>query len=94
MAVEAAPIRGRFMTGMTGKIRLVVFSEADVIAVPSSAVFADEDDPSLRYVYLAVAGGDPRKQSVEVGQSSATRTHIKSGLKTGDQILLTKPEAK
>ena len=94
VAVEAAPIRNRFMTGMTGKIRLVVFSEADVIAVPSTAVFADEDDPSQRYVHLAVAGGEPRKQPVEVGQSSATRTHIKAGLKTGDQILLTKPEAK
>lgn len=94
VAVEAAPIRNRLMTGMTGKVRLVVSSEADVIAVPSTALFADEDDPSQRYVFLAVAGGEPRKQVVEVGHSSATRTHIKSGLKTGDQILLTKPEAK
>ena len=75
-------------------MRLVVFSENDVLAVPSAAVFSDEDDPSLRHVYLAVAGGEPRKQTVEVGPSSATRTHIKSGLKTGDQILLTKPEVK
>ncbi len=82
------------ITGMTVKVRLVVFSEKDVIAVPSSAVFTDEDDPQLRFVYLAVADGEPRKQTVEVGHSSATRTHIKSGLKTGDQILLTKPEAK
>ena len=94
IAAEASPIRPRFMTGMTGKMRLVVFSENDVLAVPSAAVFSDEDDPSLRYVYLAVAGGEPRKQTVEVGLSSATRTHIKSGLKTGDQILLTKPEVK
>ncbi len=94
LAVEGAPIRSRIMTGMTGKMRLVVFSEVDVIAVPSSAVFADEDDPSQRYVFLAVAGEEPRKQTVEIGQSSATRTHIKAGLKTGDQILLTKPEAK
>ncbi len=94
VAAEKAPVRPRIMTGMTGKIRLVVFSEANVVAVPSAAVFADEDDPSQRYVYLAVAGGEPRQQSVEVGQASATRTHIKSGLKTGDQILLTKPEAK
>ena len=94
VAAEASPVRPRFMTGMTGKMRLVVFSENDVIAVPSAAVFSDEDDPSLRYVYLAVAGGEPRKQTVEVGQNSATRTHIKTGLKTGDQILLTKPETK
>ena len=93
-AAEESPIRPRIMTGMTGKMRLVVFSEMDVIAVPSTAVFTEEDDPSLRYVYLAVAGGEPRKQTVEVGQNSATRTHIETGLKTGDQILLTKPESK
>ena len=94
VSAEKAPIRSRIMTGMTGKMRLVVFSENDVIAVPSSALFTDEDDPNLRYVYLAIAGGEPRKQAVEVGLSSATRTHIQSGLKTGDQILLAKPEAK
>ncbi len=94
VAAEEDPVRHRIMTGMTGKMRLVVFSEKDVIAVPSSAVFPDEDDPSLRHVYLAVAEGAPHPQPVEVGLSSATRTHIKSGLKTGDQILLTKPESK
>ena len=94
VAAEASPVRPRIMTGMAGKMRLVVFSENDVIAVPSTAVFTDEDDSSSRYVYLAIAGGEPRQQSVEVGQSSTTRTHIKSGLKTGDQILLTKPEGK
>jgi HlyD family secretion protein len=94
VSAEKAPIRSRIMTGMTGKMRLVVFSENDVIAVPSTTVFTDEDDSSLRYVYLAVAGGEPRMQTVEVGLSSATRTHIKAGLKTGDQILLTKPDSK
>ncbi len=94
VAAEESPVHPRIMTGMTGKMRLVVFSENDVLAVPSTAIFPDEDDPNLRYVYLAVAGDEPRKQTVEVGLSSATRTHIKSGLKTGDQILLTKPEVK
>ena len=82
------------MTGMTGKLRLVQFSEKNVIAVPSSAVFADEENANLRYVYVSVEGAEPRKQTVEVGLSSASRTHIKSGLQAGDKILLAKPEAK
>jgi HlyD family secretion protein len=82
------------MTGMTAKVRLVVFSENDVIAVPTSTVFADEDQPEQKYVWLAVTDGEPKKLPVEVGLASATRTHIKSGLKAGDQILLTKPEEK
>lgn len=81
-------------TGMTAKVRLVVFSENDVVSVPTATVFADEDQPEKKYVWLAVANGEPKKQPVEVGLASATRTHIKSGLKAGDQILLTKPEEK
>lgn len=93
LPVEVGP-EASTITGMTAKVRLVVFSENDVIAVPTSTVFADEDQPEKKYVWLAVADGDPRKQPVEVGLASATRTHIKSGLKAGDQILLAKPEEK
>ena len=88
------PKPGPVMTGMTGQVRLVVASEPNVVAVPSTAVFADEDNPKLRFVYVSVEGAEPRKQMVEVGLSSATRTHIKSGLKAGDKILLAKPETK
>ncbi len=66
------------MTGMTAKVRLVVFSENDVVSVPTATVFADEDQPEKKYVWLAVADGEPKKQPVEVGLASATRTHIKS----------------
>ena len=82
------------MTGMTGKLRLVVSSEKDVIAVPSTAVFADDDNANRHHVYISVEGADPRQQVVTVGLSSATKTHITSGLQAGDKILLTKPEAK
>jgi len=88
------PRQRPIMTGMTGKLRLVLFSEKEAIAVPSTAVFADEDNTNLRYVYITVEGAEPRQQPVEVGLSSATKTHIKSGLQAGDKILLTKPEVK
>lgn len=80
------------ITGMTGKVRLVQFSASEVIAVPSSAVFPDEENPNQHDVYVSVEGGEPRRQPVEVGHRSVTKTHIKSGLQTGDKILLEKPE--
>ena len=82
------------ITGMTGKVRLVQFSAPNVIAVPSSAVFIEDENPNQYYVYVSVEGMEPRRQTVEVGQCSATKTHIKSGLQAGDKILLEKPEEK
>ena len=93
-AAKDDPRQRPIMTGMTGKLRLVLFSEKEALAVPSAAVFADEDNPNLHHVYVSAEGAEPRQQSVEVGLSSATKTHIKSGLKSGDKILLTKPEVK
>jgi len=93
-AAKDDPRQRTVMTGMTGKVRLVQFLEKNVIAVPSTAVFADEENANLRNVYVSVEGAEPRKQTVEVGLSSASRTHIKSGLQAGDKILLAKPEAK
>jgi multidrug efflux pump subunit AcrA (membrane-fusion protein) len=81
-------------TGMTGKVRLVQFSAKDVITVPSSAVFTEDENPNQHYVYVSVEGTEPRQQPVEIGFSSVTKTHIKSGLQAGDKILLTKPEGK
>ncbi len=91
-APQDAPRPRSLMTGMTGKVRLVQFTAKDALAVPSVAVFTDEENPNQRYVYVSQEDQDPRKQIVEVGLSSATRTHIKSGLQAGDKILLTKPE--
>ena len=94
VAAKDDPRQRPIMTGMTGKLRLVVSSEKDVIAVPSTAVFADDDNANRHHVYISVEGADPRQQVVTVGLSSATKTHITSGLQAGDKILLTKPEAK
>lgn len=82
------------ITGMTVKVRLMVFTENNVVTVPSAAVFTDDDDPQLKHVWLVTADAEPKKHPVEIGLSSVTRTHIKTGLKSGDQILLTKPEGK
>lgn len=80
------------VTGMMGKVRLVMVSEKDALTVPVSAVFTDEENMNQHFCYVYQNGAEPRRQPVEVGLSSVTKTHIKSGLMAGDQILLTKPE--
>ena len=93
-AGQGGPGSKPLITGMTGKVRLVQFSAPDVIAVPSSAVFTEDENPNQHYVFVSVEGEEPRRQTVEVGLTSATKTHIKSGLQAGDKILLEKPEEK
>ena len=78
--------------GMRCAIKVSAYSRTDALAVPSSAVFSEDDDKDLKYVYVVVSGAEPRKQNVQVGEASGERTEILSGLAAGDQILLKKPE--
>lgn len=78
--------------GMKCAIKVAAYSRTDALAVPSSAVFSEDADKDQKYVYLYIKDAEPKKQSVEVGETSGDRTEILSGLSAGDQILLKKPE--
>jgi len=78
--------------GMKCAIKVPAYSRTDALAVPSSAVFFEEANKDQKYVYLYVKDAEPKKLSVEVGETSGDRTEILSGLSAGDQILLKKPE--
>jgi HlyD family secretion protein len=73
--------------GMTCKVQIVIEQHDDVLAVPVQAVVR-EGKKSV--VYLANGkGGEPR--DVEVGMDNNRMVHILSGLKAGDEIMLTPP---
>lgn len=107
-AVEPIPIAdGRFdgrvsilgdpggaaiVPAMNCKVKVTAYSKPDALAVPSSAVFSEDTDADQKYVYVAVEGGEPRKQSVQIGEVSGDRTEVLSGLSAGDKILLQKPK--
>lgn len=78
--------------GMRCAVKVSAYARTDALAVPTSAVFADEDDKDEKYVYVAVENAEPRKQPVQIGETSGERTEILSGLNSGDKILLKKPE--
>lgn len=88
----AAPTEGPFVPGMKCEAELVTLEKKSAVAVPKSAVFADEttgDD----VVYLA-GKKKPEKRVVKKGPESGDRVLIASGLKAGEEILLEKPEEK
>ena len=80
------------MPGMACSVKLVAYEKKDAIAVPVSAVFAEELDEDKRYVYLSKPEGKHEKRPVTVGKKTEKKIEILRGLKPGDEILLQKPK--
>ena len=78
--------------GMTCRIELVSYRKEKALVVPSSAVFAEESDSEIHYVYLPRDGKKPAKRIVEAGETSGGQTEILDGLKRGQEILAEKPK--
>lgn len=81
--------------GMGCTVKLTPYIREEAIAVPAGCVFSDDLDEDKLHVYVFRAdGGKFEKKSVTVGRKSGGKTEILSGLKAGDEIALSKPEAK
>jgi RND family efflux transporter MFP subunit len=74
--------------GMTVTLTIPVASVQDVVSVPVSAVFKDEDD--VRVVYVRNRDGT-EKREVKVGVSNYEYAEIKSGVQAGEEVLLVDP---
>jgi HlyD family secretion protein len=84
--------RGPIMPGMTCKLKLVAYDKADAVVAPAVAVFSDEDDDEMRFVFLVGADGDAVKTPVTVGRQKGDDLEILSGLSAGDELLAEKPD--
>jgi multidrug efflux pump subunit AcrA (membrane-fusion protein) len=78
---------------MACNVKLTAYRKEGVLTVPTSAIFSDEDDDELRYVYVA---GDkkskPQKRTVKIGKTAGMKAEIVEGLREGDEILASKPD--
>ncbi len=92
LAFNDAIANGALMPTMGVSVKLNVYSKDNALTLPSSAIFAEEDDEDQTYVWLYKSEGKPEKRSVKVGEKSGSKTEILEGLKEGDQVLQTKPE--
>ncbi len=82
---------GPIMPGMTCTLKVTAYDEPAAVVAPASAVFTDEYDDELRYVYVVGADGESVKRVVTVGRQSGENLQILEGLQAGEQILLEAP---
>jgi macrolide-specific efflux system membrane fusion protein len=79
---------GRLKPGMSVSMDVPVGLAEQVVTVPVSAVFKDNNE---RVVYVR-KGADVQRRTVSVGLTDMSRAEIKSGLEEGEEILLVEPD--
>ena len=78
----------RFLPGNKIRADILVNTLPDILQVPLQAIFSEQQQ---LYVYKR-QGGAFVKQPIEIGQKSLSHAQIVSGLQTGDEVALVKPE--
>jgi RND family efflux transporter MFP subunit len=77
--------------GMTANLTFPISRSPNALAVPLSAVFSTPDNDKVVYVPSPDPQAAPVKRKVELGIVNFDYAEIKSGLKEGDKVFLTKP---
>jgi RND family efflux transporter MFP subunit len=85
--LDAKP--GILMFGLSANATIYTSKVENVLIIPSLAVF---EENNKNYVWMLNDKKEAVKVEVETGLSDLENTEIKSGLKEGDIILLSKPE--
>lgn len=70
--------------GFRVEARIVVFEAADVLRIPTAALFRLRDG----FAVFAVEDGRARLRSVEVGERGSEAVEIRSGLAAGERVIL------
>jgi len=63
--------------------RFILWSDDDVLQVPTSTLFRDDD----RWMVYVIKDGRARMRSVEIGRRSGLWTQIRSGLDAGEVVI-------
>lgn len=79
----------RLRPGMTVTMDIPVANAKDAVSVPIGAIFTEEDDRKVVYVRQ---GTTTVKRAIEVGITDYYYAEVVSGLKPGDEILLSRPD--
>jgi multidrug efflux pump subunit AcrA (membrane-fusion protein) len=79
------------VAGMTCKVKVVTYDQANAIVVPKDAIHSDEDNEETKYVWVVDpdnASTGAQRRSVKTGQHSSENIEIVAGLEVGDVVSL------
>lgn len=89
------PVRVKFQTqgklvrpGISSNISIVVERSENVVSLPASAVFIEDD---VRYVFLKRGEHRFERRVVEIGVGNLNFIEIKKGVEDGDEVATTRP---
>ncbi|WP_299579947.1 efflux RND transporter periplasmic adaptor subunit [uncultured Microbulbifer sp.] len=83
-AVVANP-DGTFQPGQFARVEMPIEEMTQAVLIDSKAVLTDQD---RRYVYVVNQDNITERRPVQVGPRQGSRTLIRSGLETGDKIVV------
>lgn len=70
--------------GFRVEVRVVMWEGSDVLQVPTSSLFRDDQG----WAVFAVENGKAVKRRVEAGHQNGTTAEVRSGLKEGDRVIV------
>jgi multidrug efflux pump subunit AcrA (membrane-fusion protein) len=93
VSIEPGKEAPRLMPGMACNVKLVAYRKDGVLTVPVTAVFTEEEDEDVYYVYVpGKKNGASQKRTVKLGKTAGKKVEIVEGLREGEEILASKPE--
>jgi multidrug efflux pump subunit AcrA (membrane-fusion protein) len=86
VSLDAVGDGPELMPGMGCSVKFVPYSRKDALAVPAGAV---EEEDDRHFVTVFHKGGKKEKREVTTGRSHGGQTEILTGLRVGEEVLLT-----
>ena len=81
--------------GMACTLKLTPYQRDDALVAPAGCIFSDDFDEDKMHVYVWRSdAGKFEKKSITIGKKSGSKVEVKNGVKAGDDLALTKPDAK
>ncbi len=93
VTIQILELDPKIRPGMTADVTFLIKTSENTLTLPLNSVFNDEEDRKV--VYLQTHPEiEPKKQAISTGIITYDKVEVLSGLKEGDQVLLTKPKPK
>jgi RND family efflux transporter MFP subunit len=97
LELEQEAVPAWVVAGMSCKLKINTYDEAEALVVPKTAVHTDKEDEDQQYAWVVDPEDDeakPERRNVKIGRRSGDDVEIVKGLKPGDVISLDDEDAK